>query len=80
MKARKGPALNLCCPDGYPATLSRCTSKTLTLHRNPTPYEIRFGEGAVHYKDFDRELLVKRDGTLKAWVVCPHAALRYYRT
>ena len=28
----------------------------ITGHRPPTPYEIRFGEGATHYKAFDREL------------------------
>jgi hypothetical protein len=27
----------------------------ITGHRPPTAYEIRFGEGATHYKDFDRD-------------------------
>lgn len=31
--------------------------KTITLYRKPTPYEIRIGEGAVHYKDFDAAAL-----------------------
>lgn len=26
---------------------------TITYHREPTAAEIRFGEGAIHYKDFD---------------------------
>ena len=24
----------------------------ITYHRNPTPGEIRFGHGAIHYRDF----------------------------
>lgn len=28
---------------------------TITGYRRPTPYEIKFGEGAMHYKDFPRE-------------------------
>lgn len=27
----------------------------ITAHRNPTPAEIKFGYGAIHYADFDRE-------------------------
>lgn len=53
--------------------------KQITYHRNPTRGEIRFGEGAVHYKDFDREACVKPDGKLKVWLVCPQDGLRYYR-
>jgi hypothetical protein len=53
---------------------------TLTAHRPPTKAEIRFGEGATHYKDFPRELWEKKDGSLKLWTVCPHDGLRYYRS
>lgn len=48
-------------------------------YRNPTAYEIRFGEGAIHYKDFDRSECTKKDGTFKKWLVCPIDGLRYYR-
>ena len=51
----------------------------ITGHRQPTAAEVRFGHGAIHYKDFDRELWLKPDGTLKKWVVCPFDGLRYYR-
>lgn len=52
----------------------------ITLHRNPTAAEIRFGEGAIHYKDFEYSKLRKLDGTLKLWVKCPYDGLRYYRS
>lgn len=51
----------------------------LTAHRNPTPAEIRFGYGAIHYKDLPKILFTKPDGTLKRWTVCPIDGLRYYR-
>lgn len=53
--------------------------KTVEYHRHPTLYEIKFGEGATHYKDFDLEFCLKTDGTLKRWVKCPYSGLRYYR-
>jgi hypothetical protein len=52
--------------------------KTITFHRNPTEYEIKFGYGAIHYKDFDVKDCLKKDGTLKKWLVCPVDGLRYY--
>ena len=33
----------------------------LTAHRNPTRAEIRFGYGAIHYKDLPRILFTKPD-------------------
>lgn len=50
-------------------------------HRNPTPGEVKFGMGAIHYAEFDRddENIVKKDGTLKAWFKSPNDNLRYYR-
>jgi hypothetical protein len=58
----------------------RSGSDSLTAHRKPTPSEIRWGYGAIHYKDFPRELWVKPDGSIKQWLVCPHDGLRYYRS
>lgn len=48
-------------------------------HRNPTNSEIKFGEGAMHYKDFDIAFCLNGDGNLKKWLVCPIDKLRYYR-
>lgn len=50
----------------------------ITYHRKPTKGEIKFGHGATHYKDFDLELCVKKDGNYKTWLVCPIDGLRYY--
>lgn len=51
----------------------------IEAHRPPTSAEIRFGEGATHYKTFPVDLWNKPDGTPKCWIVCPHDGLRYYR-
>ena len=53
---------------------------SLTGHRNPTAFEIGFGSGAIHYKDFPRKLWLKSDGSIKLWTVCPQDGLRYYRS
>lgn len=52
---------------------------TVTYHRSPTPGEVRFGEGATHYRDFDVEECC-HPGTriLKRWFVADDG-LRYYR-
>lgn len=53
---------------------------TVTYHREPTPSEIKFGYGATHYADFDREECThKKTGELKQWFVSPYDGLRYYR-
>ena len=51
----------------------------ITAHRQPTPYEIKFGYGATHYRDFERALWLKSDGTLKKWIKVNDDGLRYYR-
>jgi len=52
----------------------------ITYHRNPTPSEIKFGYGAIHYADFDREECTNpKTGKLKKWFVSPYDGLRYYR-
>ena len=50
----------------------------IEYHRNPTPSEIKFGEGATHYKDFDVCYCLNDEGHPKKWVVCPIDKLRYY--
>ena len=51
---------------------------TITAHRNPTPSEIKWGYGAIHYRDFDMADWLKPDGTLKTWIKADDG-LRYYR-
>lgn len=48
-------------------------------HRKPTNSEIKFGEGATHYKTFNADICFNRSGNLKKWLVCPIDGLRYYR-
>ena len=38
----------------------------IEYHRNPTPSEIRFGEGATHYRDFNINQCLKSNGKLKS--------------
>ncbi len=53
--------------------------RTITYHRNPTKRELKFGEGAIHYKDFDYDLVWdSKNDRPKAWVKCPIDGLRYY--
>lgn len=51
----------------------------ITAHRNATKGEIKFGHGATHYKTFEKSEWLKKDGSLKKWIVCPFDGLRYYR-
>lgn len=57
----------------------RDDASEIEYHRNPTPAELRFGEGATHYRTFTIEECCK-PGTriLKAWFVADDG-LRYYR-
>jgi hypothetical protein len=50
----------------------------ITYHRNPTQQEIRFGYGAVHYRDFKPDDCVHANGKLKTWFKADDG-LRYYR-
>ena len=55
------------------------TIKRKTMYwRNPTKWEIKFGEGTIHYIEIDIERVIKPNGTLKKWFI--HSdGLRYYR-
>lgn len=54
--------------------------ETLEYHRPPTASEIRFGEGAIHYADFDIEdCCFPGTRYAKQWFVSPWDGLRYYR-
>ncbi len=64
----------------YP-DLEVLNEKQYEYHREPTPGEIKFGEGATHYKDFSFAQVYKRTDRLdfKRWIKCPIDNLRYYR-
>jgi len=51
----------------------------IEYHRKPTKEEIKFGEGATHYRSFIlNEIGVNKTGKLKKWFVALDG-LRYYR-
>lgn len=53
--------------------------REVTYHRGPTQGEIKFGEGAIHYKDFDVCFCWNdAKNKPKAWLKCPVDGLRYY--
>lgn len=45
--------------------------------RHPTQYEIKFGEGAIHWIDVDKSEVTKPDGEYKKWFY--KDGLRYNR-
>lgn len=52
---------------------------SVTYHRNPTPWEIRFGYGCMHYREFTlAECCHPGTRQLKKWFVADDG-LRYYR-
>lgn len=46
-------------------TLTERNITELTYHRNPTAGEIKFGYGAIHYRDFPVEECLRKDGKIK---------------
>jgi len=50
--------------------------KTYQYHRNPTPHETKFGEGAIHWIEIPESVCRKKSGELKAW--CNYLGERYY--
>lgn len=55
-------------------------SQTIQCHRPPTKGEIKFGEGATHYRDFPLSVigLKKAKAEWKDWFIAPDDGLRYY--
>jgi len=37
----------------------------ITFSRKPTESEIKFGHGAIHYRDFETIKCLKKDGSIK---------------
>ena len=64
-------------------TLEECQAhidnKEITFHRKPTDWEIKFGEGAIHYKDFRIKDLKVINGKVQTRVKCPIDGLIYTR-
>lgn len=57
-------------------------NKLFEYHRNPTPFEIKFGFGATHYKDFTFAQVLKWTASwwgIKKRVKCPIDKLIYTR-
>jgi hypothetical protein len=54
-------------------------TQAFELHRKPTKGEVKFGEGAIHYKEFRGDLVISAKGELKKYIVDPEDGLRYYR-
>lgn len=51
--------------------------KTVPYFRNPTKAEIKFGYGAIHYRDFDIEDCFDSNGYLKNTIVAKNDGLIY---
>jgi hypothetical protein len=54
-------------------------NKEITYHRKPTEYEIKFGYGAIHYRDFTQDEFLKKDGTIKSRIKAKNDGLIYTR-
>lgn len=48
------------------------TKKTVEYWRNPIPFEIKLGEGAIHWLTIELKHVMKKDGTLKKWTLNPY--------
>ena len=53
--------------------------ETITAWRKPTPYEIKLGYGAPHYRDFDVMQWVTDNGHTFKGSIKADDGLRYYR-
>lgn len=52
--------------------------QSVYLHRQPTKGEIKFGQGATHYRSFLISELINNKGELRQWIKADDG-LRYYR-
>ena len=53
-------------------------NQSIELHRKPTKGEIKFGEGATHYRNFLIGEVLDKKGNIKKWVKTNDDLLRYY--
>jgi hypothetical protein len=54
-------------------------NQVIELHRQPTEYELKFGHGATHYRDFLINDVLNKKGELKKWIAAKDEKVRYYR-
>lgn len=73
------PLLRELIEQGY-NDLQIMNSQTIQCHRPPTKGEIKFGEGATHYRDFPLSVIGLKKGKAewKDWFIAPDDGLRYY--
>lgn len=57
--------------------ISGVQERIITYHRKPTAYEIKFGNGATHYKDFAESACTDKNGRVKKRLKCPIDGLIY---
>lgn len=55
-----------------------CKPKTLEYWRNPTKEEVKFGQGALHYREFDFEKCFDENGYLKLKVRASDDGFTYF--
>jgi hypothetical protein len=62
---------------GY-KNLEVLNSQQIEMHRKPTKGEIKFGEGATHYRCFPIGDVLDKKGNIKQWIKAKDDSLRYY--
>ena len=62
---------------GY-TDLEVLNNQVIELHRKPTKGEIKFGEGATHYRCFLIGDVLDKKGNIKQWIKAKDDSLRYY--
>lgn len=55
------------------------TKQEIEYHRQPTERELKFGEGATHYRRFNINEVLNKKGEIKSWIKAKDDGLRYYR-
>ena len=53
------------------------TGQARVCNRPPTPGELKFGEGATHYRTFLDRSIRNSKGVIKKWFKCPVDGLNY---
>lgn len=61
---------------GY-TTLNVINTQTIECWREPTEYEVKFGEGAIHWKTFKLGNLLNKKGKIKTIFTCKTDNLKY---
>lgn len=62
---------------GY-TDLEVLNNQVIELHRKPTEYELKFGNGATHYRCFLIGEVLDKKGEIKKWIKTKDDLLRYY--